>query len=828
MRVYLRCLAEKKFPVLPSGREIIAMTVVAAATALGGQFSQKPWNSDLDCGVSAVFNYTCAININGIASADVNGVPFTGVSSLNSSGTGYSLGGFTGSYTTDDPNTVIGRSRELAKRFHYNGNPAAITFSGLTSGTVYRATLFSVGWDAAPGERNILFSCGSDSLLVNQNTYGDNNGIRIDYEYVADGSGSITINAARDAPNNKTFHLYAFCNCEKKNDLYIDNGSFEWPVIAGNGGVWEYQNQIGGWSQSGNITDVVNGRIGLTANAQPWAGDAAFPDGNQVVFIQNSTSNTESLVQNVVNLTSGQTYRVSYRYAARVGSSGQTDPNIKVTINDSIVQDTLYRKSLGAGSPFFLGTYEFAATGTTANIIFENTRLGYDTAVLLDDLQIEPAGGDGWMINLWTNDATAGIVSSAHYTHAINLGDSAATTISNISFKGSGTGINPAEGVGGANYSTVYGIRYSGVDSNALTANGGGSAILAQRFCYDGRVAGTIIGFTLNGLIPGQRYETTTYGVAWDVMPASRCLAFSVNGSPEVTFNENVYGNDNGVRLTYRGIADTNGTITVDARMLFDNWSFHTYGFANKAEPDADIVLADTFAGHNGADNSMNIAARAPDHVNLFLSGTYTETGMNGDFHTDIQNGTARLGANAGAAIRIHDSNGHLKPAVMRIQADLKTGNLTSTGSDYGNARGVGLGFYSQGDYTDNLEVATGFTGLVLAPNGDLYLFQNGTYSGDANRIAFGGTFDSNVFYTLSYEVNVDSGTIANIDLEGSTNSYAVIESAASGFGPYSTAMAGFSGSSSAAGTFGYADTLVLTELVPGVPPPPGTLILIH
>jgi len=391
-----------------------------------------------------------------------------------------------------------------------------------------------------------------------------------------------------------------------------------------------------------------------------------------VVFIQNSTSNTESLVQNVVNLTSGQTYRVSYRYAARVGSSGQTDPNIKVTINDSIVQDTLYRKSLGAGSPFFLGTYEFAATGTTANIIFENTRLGYDTAVLLDDLQIEPAGGDGWMINLWTNDATAGIVSSAHYTHAINLGDSAATTISNISFKGSGTGINPAEGVGGANYSTVYGIRYSGVDSNTLTANGGGSATLAQRFCYDGGAA---------------------------------------------------------------------GTITVDARMLFDNWSFHTYGFANKAEPDADIVLADTFAGHNGADNSMNIAARAPDHVNLFLSGTYTETGMNGDFHTDIQ---------------------------------------------------------------------------------------NGTYSGDANRIAFGGTFDSNVFYTLSYEVNVDSGTIANIDLEGSTNSYAVIESAASGFGPYSTAMAGFCGSSSAAGTFGYADTLVLTELVPGVPPPPGTLILLY
>jgi len=83
-----------------------------------------------------------------------------------------------------------------------------------------------------------------------------------------------------------------------------------------------------------------------------------------------------------------------------------------------------------------------------------------------------------------------------------------------------------------------------------------------------------------------------------------------------------------------------------------------------------------------------------------------------------------QVGANAGAAISIESAGGYTKPGVMRVQADLQVSSIT--GTDYQYARGVGLGFYAAGAYTDDtVEVRSNFTGLVLSPAGDLYRVRN-------------------------------------------------------------------------------------------------------
>lgn len=583
----------------------------------------------------------------------------------------------------------------------------------------------------------------------------------------------------------------------------IDNGSFEadtfsvFPGYAsGNGG------SITAWS-SDDFT-----RVGINpSSGSPFADNGVIPDGLNAGFIQNS-GGTGYLRANVLNLSAGQRYRLSYRYNARNGQVPQIRSTVD-TASPTLLQNDVQYPSVGGANPYHLGAYEFTAEASSHTVTFENTKGAGDTTMTLDDVRIENADAPGWTTALWTGDGTSGVDGSASYTHAINLGDAASPTINGIVFKGSGIGGNPSEAANGANYTTTLSGRFGGPDANNLSGGADGSAALSRQFCYQGGAAGTLIGFTLHGLMPGLTYETTIFGIGFDPVPASRSLAFSVNSSPEVTFNESMHGNDNGLRLSYRGTADANGSIDAIARVYNDNFSFHYYGFCNKAEPDSALILADAFAGPNGADNGANISAHAPDHANLPLAAAYVETGMNSAFHTDIENGTARLGANAGAAIDI-DTDIHVKPRVMRIQADLRVGTLT--GPVGGNARGVGLGFYSDGTYDVSQEVGIDFTGLVLAPDGSLYLFEDGSYSG--LTVAHSGGFDVDTFYTLSYEVNVEAGTIAAVSLEGSTADYSPLTTSA--FDDARTALAGITGSSSSGGTYGYVDNLIIREITAG------------
>jgi hypothetical protein len=181
------------------------------------------------------------------------------------------------------------------------------------------------------------------------------------------------------------------------------------------------------------------------------------------------------------------------------------------------------------------------------------------------------------------------------------------------------------------------------------------------------------------------------------------------------------------------------------------------------------------------------------------------------------------LGLNNGTAISIASAGSYVKPTNMRVQGDIRSGLTDGTDTTYG--RGVGLGFFDATGSSGQFALGTkGFTGLVLAHDGGLYVYQgNGLYGqGTASgKVPFaGGTFDTAAYYTLAYDVNTDTGSISNISLSGSTADYSGLTSSA--FTDAATANLGFFASAESWGCYGFVDNVALGEV-----PEPSTIMLL-
>ncbi len=178
-----------------------------------------------------------------------------------------------------------------------------------------------------------------------------------------------------------------------------------------------------------------------------------------------------------------------------------------------------------------------------------------------------------WSVHPWTGDATSGINDGAsyNYTHAYNFGSAAGPVVNGITFTGLG-GANPSNAqLALANFSGVF-----VGDTNTLTAAGGGSAGLATDFIYNG-----FPGFIrLNGLTPGTEYHLSLFSVGWD--DSGRNISFqSYSQTTGSDWDQDIYGNDAGVRFSYVYTAPASGSITVTTNPL-TNGSFHLYGIANR------------------------------------------------------------------------------------------------------------------------------------------------------------------------------------------------------------------------------------------------------
>lgn len=185
-----------------------------------GKWSIAAWTGDEDSGVDAAYLYTHAYNLGSTASPVINGITFTGIGGNAPAVAGKFSTTYLGAGPVGDGfNWVGGGSLTMANAFVYGGNVPAgsfqsIALQGLTVGTEYVTTVYSVAWeDPAVGARWVTFSMGNDYLTLNQDQFSNDYGIRISYRYTAT-SPTMTLNIAPFVTANQSFHVYGFANRE--------------------------------------------------------------------------------------------------------------------------------------------------------------------------------------------------------------------------------------------------------------------------------------------------------------------------------------------------------------------------------------------------------------------------------------------------------------------------------------------------------------------------------------------------------------------------------------------------------------------------------------
>ena len=185
----------------------------------------------------------------------------------------------------------------------------------------------------------------------------------------------------------------------------------------------------------------------------------------------------------------------------------------------------------------------------------------------------------GWAHQAWTGDATSGVSSEGAKTCAVDF-NGPGTTINDVVFDAhSGTTAS------GAGWTMGGAAQPYPNDSNALTSGGGGSATLARNFIYAGKPRT----FTITGLTPGARYQTTFFSVGWEAA-GQRVQTFDARGAGAV-IDQDGYGNDAGIAITYCFDADATGSMDYTITPQTDN-SFHVYGLVNRAVGKSVIPIA--------------------------------------------------------------------------------------------------------------------------------------------------------------------------------------------------------------------------------------------
>lgn len=624
-------------------------------------WSFAPWNDDATSGVDNTKNYTHAYNFGGGSAPDVtiNGVTFKGIVGATPTVLNKFRASLGSAYSSDDANNITGNSSTLSKRFIYGGNPGIFTIAGLVPGKEYIATFYLVAWE--DGFRAQTFSYGNDRMTINQDHYGNNNGIRVMYRYIAPESGAIQLVQTPTYPNN-TMHLAAFANFEvdssplpvvglqPKSQVVTPGSIVSFRITAGGAEPLSFQWYKDGTPLAGqtnmvlNLTNVTeadlgqyyvvvsnpNGsatsefatlsfgmvanpgfeanifdmypgyisgnqpisgwfasdpaRVGINPQSDgqsPFANNGTIPEGRQVAFLQSVAGAPKSMWTFLNGLEPGEDYFLHFFVNARDYSS--TRPTLRVAIDDQKVGEFSVMPVSGTNS-YRVVAFPFKPQNATAKLSFTNDFNG-DSAVLIDNIMVQKRSTK-WSFARWTGDETSGVDSRRGVSHAVNLGAAGFTAdalINGVRFQAI-TGPNP--------WNNSFILKnltgaYSG-DSNLVTVAGGGSAVLAQSFLYHAGVAPANIAqsLTLSNLIPGVEYELTIFGIGWDAPPGCRSSTFiagnEVSGYDIMTINEDHYGLDEGIRVSYKYIADESGVFTVMYIPTDRNNSFHTYGFINQ------------------------------------------------------------------------------------------------------------------------------------------------------------------------------------------------------------------------------------------------------
>lgn len=518
------------------------------------------------------------------------------------------------------------------------------------------------------------------------------------------------------------------------NPSFEDNSFSGFPGYVNQGG----NGTINGWTASGGA--------GLNpAGGSPFADNGTIPAGSQVAFIQNGPSASLSTV--ISGLTAGQTYKVNFRVNARDGNT----PNLKVDVDAVNLINTAVT-SVGGGNPYKYFAFDFTAGGATATMTLRNDADG-DNTVVIDDFSIA-LRNSGWSYSAWTDNASAGIDNTKTYTHAFNFGTAANATINGVVF----TGVNGANTSGPTFSTTGLGAAFNN-DGNNL--NEAGSRQLANDFVYNGYPA-TI---TINGLIIGAEYVANIYSVGWE--NGTRAATFSA-GSDRLTVNQDHFGDNNGIRFTYRYIA-SGSSITLTYTPLEGN-SIHTYGFSNyelNAPPTPPFIVLNP--------SRRCVSAGQPFTLSGSASGSplptyqWQKDGVN---ISDATNSTFTIGsAAAGDAGGYHfiasNGGGSATSTVAAVQVGLAVVNPSFEADTFNNFpfyvsdNGPITGWASLGNHGINTSAGP-FADNGAIPNGAQVAFMQG--DGALSQTVSGFTIGA-PYYVVYFE-NARNGGVPAIELQ--------------------------------------------------------------
>jgi len=195
----------------------------------------------------------------------------------------------------------------------------------------------------------------------------------------------------------------------------------------------------------------------------------------------------------------------------------------------------------------------------------------------------------GFDVSVWTNDSDSGISSSKIYSHTVNLAGTQ-TVINGVTFA-DGTATNGSDW-------EIYTASRNSIqfhENNPSQINvTGESTNLLMNFSYRDSDSTAV---TIDGLTAGVDYIFTIYGMGFD--PAGRVSAFaSSDGAIITNISCDTYGQGNGLIVSHRFIAPSNGVFTVSTTQISGSW--HWYAFSNEeappARPDSITATEGTFA----------------------------------------------------------------------------------------------------------------------------------------------------------------------------------------------------------------------------------------
>lgn len=131
------------------------------------------------------------------------------------------------------------------------------------------------------------------------------------------------------------------------------------------------------------------GGSGLNTATGPFHDNGMVPDRQQIGFLQNS----QTLSQEIINLTEGQNYWLQFRYNTRNDAANSGGLLMVARVGDSDLITVEDVRPVGVNQPYHIGHASFTTIADTAMLTFQITTTG-DRTLLLDGVTIVQRAAD--------------------------------------------------------------------------------------------------------------------------------------------------------------------------------------------------------------------------------------------------------------------------------------------------------------------------------------------------------------------------------------------------------------------------------------------------